>query len=124
MSDILSSGGPGTAPGPSQGRETETVGGYLADHNRPPAFEGSDGHPYTVSLEVERTPNLRAPFSGFLVFPRWAESGVGIIGHLETPILFEETQRSAAEKRLGALTLLQVKILLEEAISRRNNESD
>ena len=38
-----------------------TLGGYLAVHGRPPAFEGPDGHPYTVSVEVERTADLRAP---------------------------------------------------------------
>ena len=54
-----------------------TLGGYLAHHVRPPAFEGLDGHPYTVSPEVEKTPDLTAPFSGYLVFPRWADTGAG-----------------------------------------------
>ena len=62
-----------------------TLGGYMRVHNRPPAFDGPDGHPYTVSLETEKTGDLRAPVAGFLVFPRWAENGVGIIGHVETP---------------------------------------
>ena len=35
-----------------------TLGGYFSVHDRPPAYDGPDGHPYTVSLEVEKTPNL------------------------------------------------------------------
>ena len=102
----------------------ETLGGYLSHHNRPPGFEGSDGHPYTVSLEVEKTPKLAAPFSAYLVFPRWAETGVGIVGHLETPILLDKGSRDAAEKALGALTLFEVQDLLEDAIRHEQNETE
>ena len=69
------------------GKDDTTLGGYFHVHNRPPAYEGSDGHPYTVSLEVEKTGNLRTPYAGYLVFPRWAETGVGIVGHVETRTL-------------------------------------
>ena len=100
-----------------------TLGGYVSLHNRPPAFQGSDGHPYTVSLEIEKTPNLLAPYSGFLVFPRWAETGVGIVGHLETPILLEERSRAGVEEYLRALSLLEVQGLLEEAIQRQHHET-
>ena len=74
-----------TTPDNSDG----TLGGYLAVHSRPPAYEGTDGHPYTVSIELEHTGNLRAPYSGYLVFPRWAETGVGIVGHVETDTVIE-----------------------------------
>ncbi|MFC1660055.1 hypothetical protein ACFL3S_01135 [Gemmatimonadota bacterium] len=98
-----------------------TLGGYARLHNRPPAFEGPDGCPYTVSVEVEKTPNLRAPFSGFLVFPRWADSGLGVVGHVETPILLEGRTRSEVEESLGALTLVKVRSLLNEAVERRKS---
>ena len=98
-----------------------TLGGYLRVHDRPPAFEGSDGHPYTVSIEVEQTANLRAPYLGYLVFPRWAQTGVGIVGHVESPTLIECRSRSEAEERLGALTLLEVQGILEDAVGRRDN---
>ena len=54
---------PGSNPAPEDihGVPDATLGGYLDTHDRPPAFEGADGHPYTVSLEVEQTPDLRAP---------------------------------------------------------------
>jgi len=101
-----------------------TLGGYLSQHSRPPAFEGSDGHPYTVSPEIEKTPNLLAQWSGYLVFPRWALTGAGIIGHLETPILLEDTSREDVEEKLGALTLLEVRDLLEDAIAGQDRSRD
>ena len=96
--------------------DDSTLGGYLSLHSRPPAFEGSDKHPYTVSMEVEQTGNLRAPYSGYLVFPRWAETGVGIIGHVETPVLVEARTGAQATQALESLTLYEVKDQLEKAI--------
>jgi len=95
-----------------------TLGGYLRVHDRPPAFEGPDGHPYTVSIEVEQTGNLLAPFQGYLVFPRWAQTGVGIVGHAESPTLVESRSRQEAEERLGALTLVEVREILDDALAR------
>jgi len=97
-----------------------TLGGYISLHDRPPAFGGPDGHPYSVSLEVERTADLRAPCSGYLVFPRWAHSGVGIIGHVETSTLFTARSVKEVEARMGRLTLLEVRQLLLEALEAEN----
>jgi hypothetical protein len=98
-----------------------TLGGYMRLHDRPPAFDGPDGYPYTVSMEVEKTPNLKAPFAGYLVFPRWAETGLGITGHVETPILLKRRTRQEAEADLGALTMTEVRVLLDEAVARRTS---
>ena len=100
-----------------------TLGGYLTHHDRSPAFEGSDGNPYTVSTEVEKTPNLQTPFSGYLVFPRWANPGTGIVGHLETPLLLHGKDREGVMAELEALTLGEVNELLQEAIRRRQLET-
>ena len=124
MPETPSSRVPKGAPPAPRDEADATLGGYLAHHHRPPAFQGSDGHPYTVSLEVERTPNLVAPHSGYLVFLRWADSGVGIVGHLETPILLEETSHEKAKAALSALSLLEVQGLLEESIQRHHHEND
>jgi len=94
-----------------------TLGGYFRVHDRPPAFEGSDGHPYTVSLEVEKTGNLLAPYLGYLVFPRWAQTGVGIVGHAQSPTLAECRTHQEVEERLGGLTLLDVQEILEAALT-------
>ena len=100
-----------------------TLGGYFETHDRPPAFEGSDGHPYTVSVEVEKTGDLRSPFNGYLVFPRWAETGVGIVGHVETHTLAVAPTESDVRSTLGSLTLLEVQTLLEGAIAAARSEA-
>jgi hypothetical protein len=104
--------------------EDATLGGYFETHDRPPAFEGSDGHPYTVSIEVEKTGDLRAPYSGYLVFPRWAETGVGIVGHVETGTLSEAPTEPDARAAIAHLTLYQVQTLLEGAIAASSAASD
>lgn len=123
MTEEAPPGPPGGFPEAAKHPADGTLGGYLSLHHRPPAFLGSDGSPYTVSVEVERTADLLAPFSGYLVFPRWAETGVGILGHVETPLLFHGTSRAQVEASLGALTLEDVHDLLEEAIRHQNQET-
>ena len=97
-----------------------TLGGYLEVHDRPPAFEGSDGQPYTVSIEVESVGNLLAPYVVYLVFPRWAETGLGIVGHVETPVLAEGKGHDEVQSLAESLSLGEVKRLLDEAILDRN----
>jgi len=96
-----------------------TLGGYFKVHKRPPAFEGCDGHPYTVSLETERLPDLRDPIGAFLVFPRWAENGLGIIGHVETDLKWRGSTETDAKGLLEALPLADVQTLLNHAILER-----
>ena len=117
-----SSPGEGDAPEavlPADG----TLGGYLRHHNRAPAFEGADGYPYTVSVEVEKTPDPQAPFSGYPIFPRWAETGTGIVGHLETPLLIHGRSQREVTTELEAFTLLEVADLLRDIILRRQTET-
>ena len=104
------------AEGPVHAQADVTLGGYLKEHNRPPAFEGLDGEPYTVSAEVEQTPNLLAPYEGYLVFPRWAATGLGVVGHLETSTLQRGVSREAVLGELVKIPLRRVKQLLDEAI--------
>lgn len=118
-------GEPSLSAGPDEsdihGSPDATLGGYFKTHDRPPAFEGSDAHPYTVSIEVEKTPDLRAPFLGYLVFPRWAENGLGIIGHVETPTLWQGRTSDEIHAQAGDLPLLKVKDLLDQAIQNRES---
>ena len=118
----------GHGPGEERGAGTDppdgTLGGYLTTHDRPPAFEGADGLPYTVSVEIEESSEPAAPFTGYLIFPRWAETGLGVVGHLETPTLLEGRTREEVEKGLTALTLAEVRGFLDEAIEKRNHEDD
>jgi hypothetical protein len=103
--------------GDPEGKDS-TLGGYLRTHSRPPAFEGIDGEPYTVSPETEQTPSLAAPYEGYLVFPRWAATGAGIVGHLETPTLVQGRSRQEVLEALERLSLEEVKTLLDGAITR------
>jgi hypothetical protein len=100
----------------------QTLGGYLEVHTRPPAFSGSDDQPYTVSVEIESVENLAAPYVAFLVFPRWAETGLGIVGHLETPVLWDGKSRDEVQERAHSLSLAEVKRLLDEAVLRKHEE--
>jgi hypothetical protein len=117
--------GPSDAPDqtPPDARD-QTLGGYHEVHERPPAFSGADGQPYTASVEVESVENLANPFVAFLVFPRWAETGLGIVGHVETPVLCEGKSREEVEDHVHGLPLIQVKRLLDEAIQRQGTEGD
>lgn len=116
--DLPGPTGPIEPEAPAAPATDETLAGYLATHDRPPAFESVDGHPYTVSLEVERTGDLPAPCKGYLVFPRWAANGVGIIGHVESATLAEGGTRAEAEAALGRLSLIEVQSILDEAVVR------
>jgi hypothetical protein len=115
---------PEEADAPAEATSDATLGGYITVHNRPPAFEGSDGQPYSVSIETERTSNLRAPWGAYLVFPKWAETGVGVVGHVETPVLWEGISEKEAVSLAGEAPLEQVKQLLDEAIARRTGAED
>lgn len=99
--------------------EDGTLGGYMAEHGRPPSFEGSDRHPYTVSVEVEQVGDLRTPFAGYLVFPRWSHGGAEIVGHVQTPLLTRGRSHRDVITALGELTLTRIKELLEEGIDRQ-----
>ena len=111
------------APRVTDESEDSTLGGYLRMHDRPPAFEGPDGHPYTVSIEVERTGDLVSPHHGYLVFPKWALTGVGIVGHLESPTLIRSRRAAEARKYLEGLELGAVRAILEGALSERDENT-
>lgn len=96
-----------------------TLGGYLHVHSRPPAFEGCDGQPYTVSIETERLPELKAPVGAYLVFPRWAATGLGVVGHVETNLLWRGSTATEARAGAEALPLQAVQDLLNRAILKK-----
>lgn len=114
---------PVTAPG--TGRLPDgTLGGYLAKHARPPAFEALDGHSYSVDVLVTEDGPPEAPFSGALLFVRWSMDGAEPVGHLETDYLVSSPTAEAALARLHALTLHEVKEQLDRAVQSRNELPD
>ncbi len=98
--------------------EDATLGGYISKHERPPAFEGSDGEMYSVATYVDDTPDAEGNFGGALLFVRWGRDGSQPVGHLETGYLCVAAKRIAADRKLRALTLQEVKEQLERAIKR------
>lgn len=110
------------AIGGADGREPIpdlTLGGYIAQHDRPPAFTGVDGQPYTIGLDTEETGDARRPYVGFLVFLRWAATGAGIMGHVESGDLSTGETEDEALQALLDLSLFEVKAELDAAIERR-----
>ncbi len=93
-----------------------TLGGYLQEHQRPPAFEGPDGDSYTVEIVVNRPDEDEGPWCGYLFFLRW--KGSEPVGHLESDFLSEAGTEVEARRPLELLTLHQVKDMLDKLVSR------
>ncbi len=110
-------GADGRAPVPDL-----TLGGYMAEHDRPPAFTGADGQPYTVAPDAEEAGDARRPYVGFLVFLRWAATGAGIMDHVESGDLAAGATAEEATRALLDLSLFEVKAELDAAIERRRAE--
>ncbi|MGH7594093.1 MAG: hypothetical protein ACRELE_09635 [Gemmatimonadales bacterium] len=94
-----------------------TLGGYMAAHERAAAFTGSDGLPYSVALWIDDVPDDRGRYGGALLFVRWTMAGDAPDGHLESDYLVWGRARDDASERLGALSLYDVKALLDELIA-------
>src|SRR5512134_3074382 len=102
-------GGRFLPPDPSKGDE-RTIGGYMAVHARPAAFQGSDGVSYSVAIETDRTGDESRPYGAYFLFVRWRRLGAqGVEGHLETPFLAFGGTAGEAGSALGAMALGEVK---------------
>lgn len=107
----------------SKGDES-TIGGYAAVHDRPAAFEGSDGFSYSVELMTEETPGEPAPWAAFILFVKWARLGAQTPeGHLESDYLATGMTEREALDRLGRTPLTDVKALLDELIARQRGQA-
>lgn len=103
-------------PDPSKGDEN-TIGGYMAVHARPAAFQGSDGLSYSVAIETDRTDEAGRPFGAYFLFVRWRRLGTqGVEGHLETPFLAFGPTAAEAQSALGAMPLAEVRSILDDLI--------
>ena len=101
--------------------DPNTLGGYAAVHDRPAAFEGSDGFSYSVDVLVDEEPGA-APgerWCAFLFFVKWARIGASSPeGHLESDVLARGASEREARDRVGAMPLGEVKRVLDELIAR------
>ncbi len=98
--------------------DEETLAGYHSVHGRAPAFEGSDGHPYSVGVFSDDDPAPDGSYGAALLFIRWSKENQPD-GHLETDYLARSADAADAEAALGRLTLTEVKAHLERLITRR-----
>jgi hypothetical protein len=107
-----------------EGVTDETLGGYQAVHGRAASFEGCDGEPYTVAVDTDETGDPRVPFSAYLVFVRWAQTGTAVMGHIETGDLATAASEDEARAALEALPLGRVREILDDTIRRRAAGTD
>ncbi|HYH80036.1 MAG TPA: hypothetical protein VEX86_09565 [Longimicrobium sp.] len=101
----------------------DTLGGYQAVHGRAAAFQGCDGEPYTAAVETDDSGDPAAPYSAYLVFVRWAQTGTAVMGHLETGDLATAASEEEAREALEELPLARVREILDETIRRRAAEA-
>ena len=102
--------------------DPNTIGGYMAVHDRPAAFEGSDGLSYSVEIVTDTSGERQRPFAAYLLFVRWGHGDPVAKGHLETAYLAFATTEEEARKMVGALTLNEVKVKLDGLIKTRRSE--
>jgi hypothetical protein len=106
-------------PDHSKGDES-TIGGYAAVHDRPAAFEGSDGFSYSVELMTEETDDPAAPWAAFFLFVKWSRLGAqSPEGHLESDYLLTASSEADARAALGETPLDEVKALLDRLIAQK-----
>ena len=101
--------------------DANTIGGYMAVHDRPAAFEGSDGFSYSVDIVVDETDDAEQPYAAYLLFVKWARIGAqSPEGHLETAYLSAAKTPAEARRRIGAMRLDEVKRALDALVSERS----
>jgi len=102
-------------PDHSKGDE-HTLGGYMAVHARPAAFEGEDGASYSADIGLDETGDATAPVGAYLIFLRWSPGEPRVVGHLESDFLARARTEEEARAAVGALSLAATKQLLDELI--------
>jgi hypothetical protein len=101
--------------------DANTLGGYMAVHDRPAAFEGSDGFSYSADILTDDSGTPDAPVGAYLLFVRWARVGAAAPeGHLESDFLARAATDAAARAALGAMPLAEVKRTLDALIAARD----
>ncbi|HYS70350.1 MAG TPA: hypothetical protein VEM14_08925 [Gemmatimonadaceae bacterium] len=96
--------------------DPNTIGGYMAVHDRPAAFEGSDGASYSVEIVSDNSGDKQKPFAAYLLFVRWRHGDPVASGHLETEFLAFAPSEAEARATVGALRLSEVKSKLDALI--------
>jgi hypothetical protein len=99
--------------------DANTIGGYMAVHSRPAAFEGHDGVSYSVEIVADETGEAARPYAAYLLFVRWRADDPVASGHLETDYLEHGASEADAIARVGAMKLSEVRAALDALIADR-----
>lgn len=102
--------------------DPNTIGGYMAVHDRPAAFEGSDGASYSVEIVTDLSDQKDRPFGAYLLFVQWRQGDPVASGHLETDFLAFAGTADEARSMVGAMLLNEVKSRLDGLIRARHAE--
>jgi hypothetical protein len=106
--------------------DANTIGGYMAVHDRPAAFEGSDGFSYSVEILAQQETGARperneetSDWAAFFLFVKWARIGAqSPEGHLESDYVARGATEAEAIRNAGALSLSETKTILDTLIAR------
>lgn len=99
--------------------DANTIGGYMAVHDRPAAFEGSDGFSYSVEILAQHEPEETPPWGAFFLFVKWARIGAqSPEGHLESDYVASGATEAEAMANAGKLSLSETKTILDALIAR------
>jgi hypothetical protein len=100
--------------------DANTIGGYMAVHDRPAAFEGRDGFSYSVEIMTQREPEAALPWAAFFLFVKWARIGAQTPeGHLESDYVARGATEKEAIRGAGALSLAETSAILDGLIAAR-----
>ena len=88
----------------------------MAVHDRPAAFEGSDGASYSVEIVADESGDKARPYAAYFLFVRWGRGDPVASGHLETDYLSFATTEEEARRLAGEMKLSEVKARLDALI--------
>jgi hypothetical protein len=101
--------------------DANTLGGYMAVHSRPAAFEGSDGASYSAEIVIDPAPQSgKEMVAGYLLFVRWGAGDPVASGHVETEYLATGVEADV-RREIGALSLQDVRSLLDSRLKQQSS---
>ena len=93
----------------------------MAVHDRPAAFEGSDGSSYSAEIVTDESGDKGRPFAAYLLFVRWGRGDPVATGHLETEFLAFGATEDEVRRVVGEMMLSEAKAKLDALISGRKS---
>ncbi len=121
MSETLSTHAGQHLPADHDAGDERTLGGYMAVHARPAAFEGLDGASYSADILTDTTDDEELPWGAYLFFVQWGRGEPEAVGHLETGFLVRGKSEEAVRRATGQMSLVVVKATLDGLIRARND---